>query len=339
MFLKTCSILVKDNFNQKNPLIQLAMYLIVENLIQYIKNKDINRDKWDVCIEQSSNPLIYAMSWYLDIVCPGWDALVEDDYVMVFPLTWGRKFGISYLYQPMFTQQLGFFSAVKFPPQKINQINQIIQSIPDRFLVAIWNEIDFEHTGIIIQKRNNFQMSLADNYENIQAAYTTNTQRNISKARSYGLSIKEIGNKDSILKLKRENLKVLLKNKHYQILDQLLAFALENNYGKIFEVHNLNNEILASAFFLFTGNSLIYLLSASSQKGKDNRAMFYLVDEIIRMNAGKNILLDFEGSEIPGLARFFSGFGAFPVYYYRLTINNLPFPLGIFYNMSRIKAG
>lgn len=307
-------------------------------MIQYLKNSNIDKKKWDNCIEQSSNPLIYAMSWYLDIVCPGWDALVEDDYVMVFPLTWGRKFGISYLYQPMFTQQLGFFSAREFPSKKIDLI---IQSIPDRFLVAdinIWNEIDFEHTGTIVQKRNNFQMSLDNNYKDVQAAYSTNTQRNISKAKSYGLSVKEVDNKDSILKLKRENLKVILKNKHYQILDQLLTLALENNYGKIFEVHNLNNELLASAFFLFTGNSLIYLLSASSQKGKDSRAMFYLVDEIIRMNAGKNIMLDFEGSEIPGLARFFSGFGAFPVYYYRLTINNLPFPLGIFYKMLRTKA-
>ena len=41
----------------------------------------------------------------------GWDALVLDDYETVMPLTWNKKFGISYLYQPAFTQQGGVFGA------------------------------------------------------------------------------------------------------------------------------------------------------------------------------------------------------------------------------------
>jgi len=304
-------------------------------LILYIKNRDIDRAKWDVCIQESPNPLVYAMSWYLDIVCPGWAALVEDDYKLVFPLTWGNKFGISYLYQPMFTQQLGFFSVKSLIPEKVNQI---IQSLPDRYLLAdinLWNDIELKLSGAKVYERNNYQLNLDQEYSKIQDGYTSNTQRNIARARNDNLIIQELESDEPILKLKKENLKVGLKEKHFQKLKNLISYAREHNYGKVYGVLDSNSKLLASAFFIFYKNRLIYLLSASSKKGKETRAMFFLVDEIIRMNSGTNKLLDFEGSEIAGLARFFSGFGAENVTYKHLSYNNLPFPLKPIYKMLR----
>ena len=304
-------------------------------MILYIKNRDIDRAKWDTCIQQSPNPLVYAMSWYLDIVCSGWAALVEDDYKLVFPLTWGSKFGISYLYQPMFTQQLGIFSVKSLPPEKVNQI---IQSLPDRYLLAdinLWNDIELKLSGAKVYERNNFQLNLDQEYSKIQDGYTSNTQRNIARARNSSLSIQELESDEPILKLKKENLKVGLKGKHFQKLKNLISYTREHNYGKVYGVLDSNSKLLASAFFISYKNRLIYLLAASSKKGKETRAMFFLVDEIIRMNSGTDILLDFEGSEIAGLARFFSGFGAEAVTYQHLSYNNLPFPLKSIYKMLR----
>lgn len=307
-------------------------------MIQYLKNSEINKEKWDICIQQSTHPLVYAMSWNLDIVSPGWDALVEGEYAIVFPVTHGSKFGIPYLYQPLFTQQLGFFSNKTLTP---NKIDQLLQSIPSRFLLVdinIWNEIEFTPPDARIYNRSNFQMSLANTYSEIQESYATNTQRNISRAQELGLSIKESETNSSILQLKKENLKVRLKESDLQILDSLLNYALKNGYGKIYEVYS-NTSLLASAFFISFNKRLTYLLSASSQKGKNKRAMFYLIDEIIRKHSGTDIILDFEGSEIPGLARFFSGFGASSTNYKRVTINNLPYPLKPLYRLLRPKSG
>ncbi|MDX2443367.1 MAG: hypothetical protein QNK30_06165 [Bacteroidales bacterium] len=307
-------------------------------MIQYFKNSEINKEKWDICIQQSTHPLVYAMSWYLDIVSPGWDAFVEGEYAIVFPLTRGSKFGIPYLYQPMFTQQLGFFSDKTLAPKKIDQF---LQSIPARFLLVdinIWNEIEFSPPGVKTYRRNNFQMSLAKTYEEIQDKYATNTQRNIDRAQVLGLTIKEAETNSSILQLKKENIKIGLKESDFQILDSLLNYALKNGYGKIYEVY-INSDLLASAFFISFNKRLTYLLSASSQKGKDSRAMFFLIDEIIRKHSGTDIILDFEGSEIPGLARFFSGFGSSPVNYKRLTFNNLPYLLKPLYRLFRPKSG
>ncbi|OIP03307.1 MAG: hypothetical protein AUJ97_04685 [Bacteroidetes bacterium CG2_30_32_10] len=59
--------------------------------IRYLKHKEIDKDKWDNCIEKAFNGIIYAYSWYLDIVSENWDALIEDDYKTVFPLTQKKK--------------------------------------------------------------------------------------------------------------------------------------------------------------------------------------------------------------------------------------------------------
>ncbi len=59
-------------------------------MINYLKHDQIDQQRWDDCIAHAPNGLVYAWSWYLDIVHPGWEALVEivdDKYLSVMPLT------------------------------------------------------------------------------------------------------------------------------------------------------------------------------------------------------------------------------------------------------------
>ena len=71
-------------------------------MIIYLQNHEIDYDRWDSCVSSSDNRLIYAFSWYLDLVCRDWDALVYNDYQAVFPLPKRRKWSIEYIYQPFF---------------------------------------------------------------------------------------------------------------------------------------------------------------------------------------------------------------------------------------------
>jgi hypothetical protein len=57
--------------------------------------------------------------------------------------------------------------------------------------------------------------------------------------------------------------------------------------------------------------------------------MFLLIDDFIRQNAESNLILDFEGSNIQGIARFYAGFGAEPQTYLSVRINRLPWLLRI----------
>src|ERR1019366_1761696 len=95
-------------------------------MVKHISHSKINFKKWDNCIANSVNSAIYAYSWYLDIVSPGWEALVAADYKTVMPLTQNSKYGINYLRQPFFTQQLGVFST-----------SELTEAILTDFLTAI----------------------------------------------------------------------------------------------------------------------------------------------------------------------------------------------------------
>ena len=103
--------------------------------IRYFKHKEIDKEKWDTCIDNASNSLIYAFSWYLDIVSPNWEALIAGDYHLVMPLPAKRKYGINYLFQPKYTQQLGVFGV----EPSIEPVSDFISKIPKKFIFVDLN--------------------------------------------------------------------------------------------------------------------------------------------------------------------------------------------------------
>ena len=73
--------------------------------IQYLSHDEIDKPKWDRCIDEAPNGLIYSYSFYLDHMAKHWDGLVlskgphsDNDYEAVMPLTWNKKYGLHYLY-------------------------------------------------------------------------------------------------------------------------------------------------------------------------------------------------------------------------------------------------
>ena len=86
--------------------------------MKYIKRECIDVNKWDACIKDSST-LMYAFSWYLDELCPNWDALIvekEGRYVACFPVPWKRKFG-KWMAIVISHGQESFSSPVDSPPR------------------------------------------------------------------------------------------------------------------------------------------------------------------------------------------------------------------------------
>src|SRR5258708_31792158 len=100
-----------------------------EARLQYLLHNEIDKTKWDKCIDEGGNGLIYGYSFYLDRMAREWDALVFKDYEAIMPLTWNKKMGIYYLYQPHFTASLGVFG--KNLNEEINK--EFIQCIPQKF--------------------------------------------------------------------------------------------------------------------------------------------------------------------------------------------------------------
>lgn len=80
-------------------------------MIQFVEYKNIDKDKWDDCINKCTHPSIFVYSWYLDIVSESnWCALISNDYEAVFPFVTKSKYGYKYLFQPFFTRYFGVYS-------------------------------------------------------------------------------------------------------------------------------------------------------------------------------------------------------------------------------------
>ncbi len=293
-------------------------------IIQYTKHSDIDFIKWDDCISKSLNGIIYAYSWYLNIVADEWDALVGDDYSVVFPLVKNRKFGISYIYQPLFAQQLGAFSTGIIDKETIELL---IDSIPLKYKyqeisLNLYNRLD--SSKFIVHNRVTYQLDLVQPYFNLSSSYNENTRRNVSKAIAMGVYVKKGLVVHEFIEFKKQNLIVSLNGKQLAKLKEIMHQSIEKKIGEVYAAYSEQNELCAAAFFIRSNGKVIYLSAASSNLGKNNRAMFALVDRFINDSSESHLILDFEGSSIENIARFYGGFGAIRCTYQQYRINRLP---------------
>lgn len=299
-------------------------------MIRYIRHNEIDRSKWDDCIRRSFNGIIYAYSWYLDVVCSSWEALVEDDYSAVMPLPAGRKFGFHYLYPPFFTQQLGVFSVSKLTA---GDVARFLEHVPARFR---YYEISLNTFNQPAEGRWKLypnlthELDLIESYEKLFMGYSENTRRNVKKSLQQQLQLTSDVTHEEIITLFRQargRTVETLREPQYDLLRSLLRVLDSRGMLHIRAVRSVSGELQAGAFFADSNGKVIFLFSATSESARETGAMFFLIDRFIEENAHKNLVLDFEGSNDPNLARFYKGFGAKECVYLQARKNELPWPV------------
>lgn len=296
--------------------------------IRFLTHEQIDMDKWNHCVENAVNTLPYACSWYLDTVSPGWNALVAEDYAAVFPLTTRKKYGIHYLFQPAFTQQLGLFSKELLTDEIVNLF---LQSIPAKYrLIEIkLNRFNNPDSNLFPVTNNvNLELSLLASHEEIRASYSKNLKRNLKKAEKSRLSVAPQINPVEVIRMFQLNRGRQLKSlteADYKSLEQLIYKMAKRGYAQVSGVFTERNSLCAAAVFVKTDERLIFLFSGLNDEGRQVAAMPFLIDSVIKKHAGQNIIFDFEGSNDPNLARFYSSFGAHQANYPGIKINKLPF--------------
>jgi len=297
-------------------------------MIRYLTNNEIDKNKWDDCIKNAVNGIVYASSWYLDIVADNWDALVENDYERVFPLITGKKWGVYYLYQPVFSQQLGVFSQTILT-EKV--VENFLDAIPSQFKFAEINLNSFnklQHGKYKSIDWINHELDLINSYEKTYKGFSTNLKRNIKKASNSGISVSKNVKPDEIIKIYRENKGRILKtldDKDYLKLRRLAYMGIYKGLVLTYGVYTTRNELCAGVIFLKSNRKMIFLFSGLTEEGKKLNAMAYLLNAFIKEYSQHHITLDFEGSNNPGLARFYKSFGSTTCTYHHLSFNNLHF--------------
>ena len=296
--------------------------------IQYISRAAIDDKKWNHCITNAKNGFIYAYTYYLDTMARNWSGLILDDYAAVMPLTWHKKLGIHYLYQPFLTPVGGIFGSIQNEELALPFLN----SIPAYFKyidISLNTQNQIKEKKLNPRERLNFVLSLQPTYKEIEKKYSTNHQRNIRKSVAAGCTVIHNPDVETIIAL------AVAQMNHYgqaskeniERFRQLYAVLLQKGMTKTYGIASAEGNILSSCVFFLSHQRAYYILVGNAPESRTTGASHLLIDAFIRDNATKNLVLDFEGSDIPGLADFYSGFGAMPEYYQSVRWNRLPFYL------------
>ncbi len=297
-------------------------------MINYLKNDEISRERWDACLMEIPAVRPYAMSWYLDIMAPGWEALVDDDYLSVFPLPIRRKYGFSYVATPVFLQQLGLYTA---DGDRIKIAGEFISFMPEFIrLVDLCIGQEAAVPGFTMSPRYNYELKLSDPYDRIWVSYMTDCRRNINIARRYPQEIVEDVKPGELISLYRNHTARKTRSiddPAYRRLHALMEHCTASGTGRILGVRSPKGKLLWGIFVIELCGRSTLLFTAGSRKSRELRTSYLVIDHIIQSHAGTGQIIDFAGSSVPSIAIFMRSFGGEKKTYWRLYRNILPWPL------------
>ncbi len=297
-------------------------------MIVYFDNPDIDRGKWDSCIKNSPGVKPYSYSWYLDIMAPGWQALVEDDYKAIFPVTGFKRFGIQYIATPIFLPQLGVCSLEKTASAVVNEF---VERIPEFYkLIDITIDQKPVTPGFTVTEKPNFELDLSKPYEKLRDNFSPHCRRNIqTSVRLVPEIVSDIFPAELIdlfLKNKGKEIKGI-KSLNYHRLSSLMKFCMTYNKGKIVGVRDSGRRLIFGIFLVETEGIITMLLVVNTPESREKRLGYFIVNELIKAHSKTKTILDFAGSSIPSIASFMESFGSINVPIYRIYRNRLPWPV------------
>ncbi|MFN8239929.1 MAG: hypothetical protein U0X39_04160 [Bacteroidales bacterium] len=299
-------------------------------MIIYLKNHEIDRDLWDSCIKAANPHKPYAFSWYLDIMSPGWEALIDDDYDSVFPVPARQRFGIKYVATPVFLQQLGAFSPDK---SAVSSTVEFLDYMPEFYrLVDLCIGQEIYYDGYSVTRRSNFQLDLSKPYDALFSAFDNSCKKNIEKSAkrvSYEESKIDPGELIDLFIIMKQDLAKKIKQRDFSRLRELMEYCQRTGKGFLKGYRGRGGKLLFGQFYIQLPGYINLLFGVNTEESREKRINYYFVNEIIRQNAGKNIMLDFAGSSIPPVATFMQSFGSSDHPYFRIYRNKLIWPLGV----------
>ena len=302
--------------------------------IQYLPYKEIDKIKWDQCIKQSTNKLIYAETVYLDEMATNWDGIILNDYEAVMPLPWRMKFGIKYLYQPAFIQQGGIYYKDQLDSNTIKEFIQLAMTHFKFGEIALnySNKLEIAIDTFIQRERNNFILPIKDTYNNIATKYKTSLQGKLKRLSKFKLKYITSENYQEIIQLFRQLYKerVHLNDIDYANFENLCNILSNENRLVIRQVSTSDGELLAGALMIKDNNRIINLMPCITNHGKMKHANYFLFNSLIEEFSNQGILIDFEGSDISGIEMFYKNFTEENQTYTFIKWNNLPFPINLF---------
>ncbi|MCF0063709.1 GNAT family N-acetyltransferase [Dyadobacter chenwenxiniae] len=296
---------------------------------------------WNDHIRKSLQCVIYAQTFYLDIVCENWKALVWPNIQhpeIVMPLPMRRKFGFTTIYQPLFCQYLGLFTLKPLAEFELESFIRFLSKEFSYISAYHFNPENSVRMSAIASAFSDFQFAknhthwlhIRGNYGQVHSGYSKDRKRNLKRSKALNWCIQKSADINPLIALFAENQTERIPGgvdpNAFVRLKTLLGVLNAGGHAEVYYAI-FNGQIDAGILIVEFAGRAIYLFNAADRVGRSGNARTLMLDQYFRDCNGKMLIFDFESPEVGSIASFYSSFGSTPVSFYAIRKNELWFPL------------
>ena len=303
--------------------------------IFYLPHHQIDKPQWDALIKASEQGQVYALSWYLDVVSPGWEAVVEQDdagkYKAAMPVPWRKKLGMPYVQQPLFCQQLGVYTLEASIPATVYQ--RFWAEVQKRFKYVVGYQFNTDNQlpqQLAQDQTYTLYLDLNKPYEALRHHYTRDRKLNLKRAQKAGLQLQQSQDLEPLIRFFKEETASRIYGgvleEAYEVLRRLYLAMQARGLAQLYYTLDAEGSINAGCLFTVWRNRIVYIFNAAAAHGRKQNGRTLILDHVIRKYASQNFILDFESPDDrePDIVHFYRSFGAQTMPIPVLKYNRLP---------------
>jgi len=259
----------------------------------YLTRDKIDTIRYDKCVEHSVNGSLFAYSWYLDIVSPNWDVIVDEHYKCVMPLPFLISKRKKRIFQPSFTPYLVIISNYLLVP---SLTSNFIQEVDAHFssISLVLNKMNAycNLKNISFSKITFYELDLILNYNNLYHNYLKEGKESVKDQNNFDFK-KEI-NLSQLLHfwaLNSYQSSHQYVEKEVTVFKALIEELINKNVCKIKACYSSKGELCTVSVWVWSNYKLLLIFYLSNKEAIDKQLLVLSIDSIIQEHATKAISL------------------------------------------------
>lgn len=237
-----------------------------------------------------------------------WECLVYGDYEVLMPIPLQYKFGIKFVLQPFYCQQLGVFYPTVVSKELFGEFERKLHSLKVR--AYNFNEENTETYQPAGSEGVNYLIDLNKSYEELSNNFRKDRKRDIRKNEETGLKISNEFNPKEFLRIFKKEYAQLVKISDLGLIQRFISTLIDHKSLVTYTLSSSEDEIIAISVFAKSINRIFLQFSVRNREIEPKGSYAFMMSQIIKDLSEKELILDFEGSSVKGIADFKVSFGA-----------------------------
>ena len=301
-----------------------------------------NKEKYIQFCEQNDFVPIFSQPWWMDAVCIDgyWAVLLyekNEEILGALPYYVKKKFGLSYITQPQFTQNNGV--VIKYPEnqkyeKKLSYEKEVMTALIEQLeklpIVFYQQNFNCKYTNWLPFYWKGYQQTTCYTYripkilseKDLLNSYHKCKRVDMKKAESLRFDFVDEISVEKFYQCHSDFLSQRGKKISYklQILGSIFNAILKNKAGKVLGIIDVENNKLVAVHLLVWDSCYVYSLIGARNPDYDNTGLSSLLfHKTILIAFGINRLFDFEGSMIEVIEPSYRRFGTVQTPYFHIS--------------------